>query len=448
MVTRIALVTSDLFVRRLTPALAAFVKERRDFRVIDVHRPWGELRKIIRECGPGAIITEVLPEITEKIVGLGYPTVVADTDVVFPGAVSIDIDDWEVGATAARFFLDAGYRSFGCVYLGTPYGLQRRDGFLGEVGGRRSEVGSGSGGSRAEARGRRGREGELGFTQSSPSPQREKSPEGRTLGRWRGEGWAGDGSVGSIAVPYSDYRHEVPVGRHYMESWRDRDAGLVSWLRSLPKPAGVFAVHDPLGRTVCEVAREAGLLVPDEIAVVGANNDELVCGLSYPPLSSVSIPWDRIGALAGRWAQRAVASHKGKKMKVPKEALLIQPGAVVRRQSTELAAVVDGMLRAALHYMRAQMASGVTVDKVCSDLRVDRRALERKFAAVMQCTPWEALCRMRVESAKRLLVETDLPMALVAEQVGFGSAERFSVTFKGQAGVSPIGFRKRALGRD
>lgn len=405
MIARIALVTTDLFVRRLTPALAAFVKERRDFQIIDVHRPWAELKKIIRECEPGAIITEVLPDITEKIVGLDYPTVVADTDVIFPGAVSIDIDDWEVGATAARFFLESGYKSFGCVYLGAPYGRQRRDGFLNEVGGRKSEVGTGT----------------------------------KHLGTGR-----------RAKVECTAYEHKVPVGRHYMESWRDRDEGLVEWLKALPKPAGVFAVHDPLGRTVCEVAREAGLLVPDEIAVVGANNDELVCGLSYPPLSSVSIPWDRIGALAGRWAQRAVGSRiQGKGWgRLPKEAVLVQPGAVLRRQSTELAAVVDGALRSALHYMRAQMATGITVDKVCSDLRVDRRALERKFAAVMQCTPWEALCRMRVESAKRLLVETDLPMALIAEQVGFGSAERFSVTFKGQAGVSPIAFRKKALGKE
>ncbi len=388
MIARIALVTTDLFVRRLTPALAAFVKEKRDFQIIDVHRPWGELKKIIRECGPRAIITEVLPNITEKIVGLGYPTVVADTDVVFPGAVSIDVDDREVGATAARFFLGSGYRSFGCVYLGTPYGLQRR----------------------------------AGFTESLPKRNRSQT--------------------GSTPIQYSDYKHEVPAGRHYMESWRDRDEGLVEWLKSLPKPAGVFAVHDPLGRTVCEVAREAGLLVPDEIAVVGANNDELVCGLSYPPLTSVSIPWDRIGALAGRFAQKLMNGTKA-----PKKAVLVQPGAVVRRQSTELAAVVDGVLRSALNYMRAQMATGITVDRVCSDLRVDRRALERKFAAVLQCTPREALCRMRVESAKRLLVETDLPMALIAEQAGFGSAERFSVTFKGQAGVSPIAFRKRALGK-
>ncbi len=377
MLSRIAVVTSDVFVRRLTPALAAFVRERREFLIIDIHRPWPELRSLIRACRPEALIVESLPSVTAAIVRLGYPTVIAVGDEMYRGVVSIDVDDEAVGAEAARFFMQSGYRHFACVHLRTAYGGQRLAGFR------------------------------------------------KTLAR--------DG------LRCETFRHPGPPGRNYMESWRDQEPALREWLRRLPKPAGVFAVHDPLGRTVCEAAHEAGLQVPDEIAVVGANNDELVSGLAYPPLSSVAIPWEQIGALAGRWAQRLLDGERA-----PTRPMIVPPGPVVVRQSTALTAVADPELRRLLQFLRTNAGTDITIDSVCRALRLSRRSVERKFSAMLQSTPWETLCRMRVETAKRLLVETDLPMSLVAERSGFGSAERFSVVFRRISGMSPSRYRGAA----
>ncbi|HRJ71096.1 MAG TPA: substrate-binding domain-containing protein [Terrimicrobiaceae bacterium] len=377
MLSRIAVVTSDVFVRRLTPALAAFVRERREFRIIDIHRPWSELRSIIRACRPEAVIVESLPTVTAAVVRLGYPTVIAVGDTMYRGAVSIDVDDAAVGVEAARFFQQSGYRHFACVHLRTAYGAQRLAGFR-------------------ETLAREGHHCET-------------------------------------------FHHAAQPGRNYMESWRDRQPALREWLRRIPKPAGIFAVHDPLGRTVCEAAHEAGIQVPDEIAVVGANNDELVSGLTYPPLSSVAIPWEQIGALAGRWAQRLLDGESA-----PKRPLIVPPGPVVVRQSTALTAVADPELRRVLRHLRANAATDLTIASVCRALRLSRRSVERKFSALLQSTPWETLCRMRSESAKRLLVETDLPMSLVAERSGFGSAERLSVVFRRTAGMSPSASRRAA----
>ena len=380
MISRIAVVTSDVFVRRLTPALSSLVRGEREFRIIEITRPLGELVELLRTLRPAAVITEWLPEVTETMLELGFPTVIADTDEVFPGVASLDVHDRRIGEVAARFYREAGYRHFACVHLGLPYGQQRLAGFRGEL----------------------ARHG----------------------------------------LDCADFLYAESPGAAYMESWQEPPPDLRAWLRGLPRPVAVFAVHDPLGNLVGHAAALEGLRIPDEVAVLGANNDELVCGLSFPPLSSVSIPWDRLGALAGQWAQYLIEGRPA-----PAEPVLIHPGPVVARQSTALTAVEDAQLRRALHYLRENAGNaGISVATLCADLRISRRSLERKFAAVLESTPWEVLCRMRTEAAQRLLAETDLPMAVVAERCGFGDPERFSIVFSRQTGQPPTHFRKATRG--
>ncbi|PTY04035.1 AraC family transcriptional regulator [Verrucomicrobia bacterium LW23] len=383
---RIAVITSDVFVRRLTPALSSLVHANREFRVIDLQRPEKELLALIRRLEPAAIITEWLPHVTDQILSLGYPTVIADSDDIFPGAtVSLDVDDTSIGAVAADFYLGAGYRHLACVHLPLPYGRQRLAGF----------------------RARLARE----------------------------------------ALTCADFLYAEQPSAPYMESWQPPPPTLRAWLRRLPRPAAVFAVHDPLASLIAQTAALEGLRVPDDISVLGANNDELVCGLGYPPLSSVSIPWNRLGALAGQWAQHLL---EGKAP--PSGPLLIQPGPVVVRQSTTLTAVDDPTLRRALQYIRrhctptgtevATASANLTVATLCATLRISRRQLERKFATTLHSTPWEMICRLRIETAKRLLAETDLPMAHVAERSGFGDPERLSVVFRRHTTMTPSAYRQ------
>lgn len=378
MIARILLVASDVFVRRLTPALASFVHMQADFRILDIHRSPRDLLREIRTLNPRGLIIEALPKRTDLLVRLGLPTVIADSDTVCPGAVSIDVDDVAVGVEAARFFVDSGYVHFACVRNASPYSDQRFAGF--------------------------------------------------------------SASVMSRALTFHAFQQAGRM-RPYMETWNENTSALTRWLKQLPKPVAVFAAHDPLGRLVCEAAVAAGLQVPEEVAVVGANNDELVCGLSYPPLSSVIIPWNRIGTLAGDWVLRLIAGQAA-----PKRAILVSPGPVNARQSTTLVAVEDADLRRVIQFMRDRYGENITINEICQRLRISRRAVERKFAHHLHMSPWMMLCRMRVDAAREHLARTERPMAEVADRCGFSRAEQFSVVFRKLTGQTPSGYRKQTRG--
>ena len=107
---RIAVVMSEVFMRRLTPSLSGFSRRQMDYHFLNIHRPLEDLCSRLEEVQPAGLITEWLPEITDRLLGLGYPTVIADTDTEYPGAVSLDVDDYAVGREAADYFLNAGHR--------------------------------------------------------------------------------------------------------------------------------------------------------------------------------------------------------------------------------------------------------------------------------------------------------------------------------------------------
>jgi LacI family transcriptional regulator len=303
---------------------------------------------------------------------LGLPTVIADTDIIYPGVVSIDVDDSAVGRAAAEAFKQAGFRSFACLGNGTPYSGQRIDGFL----------------------------------QAVDTPV----------------------FVHSEAA-FQDARYS----EHFVES----SVALCRWLAALPKPVGIFAVHDPLGRFLCSTCQQMGIAVPEQVAVIGANNDELVCGLSYPMLSSVAIPWDAIGALVGESIQGLLNN-----VRPPSKPILVPPGGVMMRHSANHLAVDDPQLRRAMSYMSDRVQDPISVGQMCDELRVARRSLERKFKEFYRCTPWEMLCRLRVARAKQLLAQTNHPIGRISELCGFNDAERMAVVFKRVTGEAPSSFRK------
>ncbi len=376
---RVAIVMSEVFVRRLAPSLSHFVRRQLDFRIVSIHRSPEELKSALDAIEPAGLITEWLPGITDFLLDLGYPTVLADSDEVIAGGVSVDVDDWEVGRAAARYFLRGGHRHFGYLGNSLPYSDQRREGF--------TEV---------------------------------LKTEGCVI---------------------HTHTESEPPGKRYLEDLRGSGAGLLEWLTALPKPVAVFAAHDPLGRELCEACREYRIRVPDEVAVVGANDDPLVGALSFPPLSSVQIPWDRIGIAVGEAMHGLLNAGAGKERV---GAILISPGGVEVRQSSDTIQAEDPILRRALGWLNQHHRGPVGIGDLCQAMRVSRRSLERRFAEYLRKTPYQALSEMRVETARRLLVETNEPMPLVAELAGFGDAERLSVVVRRVTGQRPSDFRKRA----
>jgi LacI family transcriptional regulator len=374
MAKQVAIVMTEVFLRRLTPSLIPFVRHQHDFRIVSIHRPIEELRNLLTELEPSALITEWLPDVTDALLELDLPTVIADTDEIYPGATSIDVDDWQVGAEAARAFIQAGYQHFACLGNATPYSDQRIEGFKREL---------------------------------------------------------------STQVTFSTHQEDILNQARYSEDFAHPRPALRTWLESLPKPVGIFAVHDPLGRFLCGTCRQINLHVPEEVAVIGANNDELVCGLSFPMLSSVSIPWHTIGEAVGEALLTLLAGEP-----TSSTPIRVPSGGVVLRHSANHLAVEDPTLRRVMSYLSERIQDPITVESLCAELRIARRGLEKKFREYYNCTPWEMLCRIRTTRAKHLLSETNHPISIISELCGFNDPERMAVVFKRVTGMPPSAYRK------
>jgi LacI family transcriptional regulator len=219
----------------------------------------------------------------------------------------------------------------------------------------------------------------------------------------------------------------------------DEEIGAIAqWLRGLTKPIGVLAAIDPRGQQVLAACRLAGLAVPDEVAVVGVHNDELLCDLCDPPLSSVIPNAKRAGYVAAGLLAQAMA---GKKLPVMLHE--IAPLGVASRQSTDVAAVADAKIADAVRFMRQQAAGGANVGDVLRAVPMARTAFERRFKAVLGTTPHAHLRKLRMERVRELLVSTSLPVGEIAAATGFENPEYLSAMFRRECGESPRHYRAR-----
>lgn len=216
---------------------------------------------------------------------------------------------------------------------------------------------------------------------------------------------------------------------------------LVGWVRGLPLPAAVFAVMDPLALRVSEACRAAGLRVPADVAVLGATNDPVVCESSDPPLSSVRVAGEAVGAEAARVLEHMMAGGPA-----PPERIELPPVGVAVRRSTDAAAVADPALAAALRFLRDRLADPIDVDDMVEAAGVSRSSLERRFRANFGHGPLAELLRLRVERAKQLLVETTRTLGEIAPACGMHDARRLAVLFRQRTGTTPTAFRERYRG--
>ncbi len=218
--------------------------------------------------------------------------------------------------------------------------------------------------------------------------------------------------------------------------WREERRRMAAWLRSLPKPVGVMAGNDDCGRLVIEACKLANLAVPDSVGVLGADNDEVVCGLSDPPLSSVAINFERAGYEAASVLFRLLRRRRG----VPSN-IIVRATHVVARHSTDITAATDPHVTRALQFIRDHARQNVTVAEVFQAVGLSRRAMEIKFRRELDCSIGKHICRVRTDQIVRLLVETDLPVGEIAERLGFSDVQHFSRYFRAGKHVSPRAFR-------
>lgn len=211
---------------------------------------------------------------------------------------------------------------------------------------------------------------------------------------------------------------------------------LIRWLPDLPKPLAVFACNDHRGRQVLDACVQARLRVPEEVAVLGVDDDEVVCDLANPPLSSIQPDTHRIGY---EGAAMLDAFLRGEPVRIGKT--LIPPRSVVTRLSSDMLATDDPIVAEAMHIIRQNACNGMSVKEMLNRMAVSRATLERRFQKVMNRSPKDELLRVRLARVGQLLVETDYSLDAIARQVGFKTASHMSVAFKLSTGQTPGQYR-------
>jgi len=224
---------------------------------------------------------------------------------------------------------------------------------------------------------------------------------------------------------------------NWIEKWEYEQPVLVNWLKSLPKPVGLMACNDTCGREVLQASAAAGLRVPDEVAVVGVDNDELMCELSTPPLSSVVLELEKAGYEAASLLSSLMSGHL-----TGNHLVQVEPVCVVTRQSTEVIAQDDPCVATALRFIKNATGQAINVPAVVEQVALSRRTLERRFFRALGRSILSEITRCQLERAKRLLLETDLPSYRVAAAAGFGTTKTFNRAFRRATGVFPTRFRQ------
>ena len=212
---------------------------------------------------------------------------------------------------------------------------------------------------------------------------------------------------------------------------------LGEWIKSLPKPVGIVTWNASGGREILYACQLAGLLVPEEVAVLSGSDDDVLCEYLQPPLSGVLVDAEQIGHAAAELLARLMRGQPA--LEHP---ILIPPLRVVTRQSTDTLAINDPNLIKAVAFIRGNASQPIQVCDVTRHAGLSRRVLERRFLQVLGRSPASEIRRMHLERARQLLVETKLAIPEIAEASGFGSPEYLAYAFKSSTGKTPQEYRR------
>jgi LacI family transcriptional regulator len=211
----------------------------------------------------------------------------------------------------------------------------------------------------------------------------------------------------------------------------------VKWVAQLPKGTAVLAANDRYAWHAVDACRVAGLRVPDDVAVLGVDNDQLIVNLVRPALSSMELPGFRIGIEAARLLAELMDGAKQ-----PAKPRLFAPTGIVSRASTDILAIEDASVVEAVRFIRHNASRPISVDDVVEAVALSRRNLERRFRSMRGRSILEEIRQAHLERAKQLLRETTLEMPAVARECGMSSAVRFSTMFHAAEGMPPTAFRR------
>jgi LacI family transcriptional regulator len=331
-----------------------------------------------RWAGDGIIARASTPQSARKLAKTGVPTVDLNDQVRGLGLPQIHSDHAAIARLAADHLIDRGFRHF--AYFGFPifeWSVRRQEAFTNHV--------------------------------LAAGHQFHEGLPGRRV-HWS----------------------------HQQASWEDEIEGVAQWVKRLPKPLGIMAGNDIRGIQMLDACRRAGVAVPEEVAVVGVDNEELVCLLAYPPLSSVVPDAYRVGSESAALLDQMMKGHP-----VTEMLRSIPPVSVATRQSSDVTAIANPCLASAMQFIRESACQGIGVDDVLTHLSVSRSVLQRLFRKELGQTILDAITATRMQRVKQLLAETDLSLNEIADRAGFSYVEYLSTSFRHHTGQSPSSYRRK-----
>ena len=367
--------------RKIISGVSRYAQEVGNWTIFCEDEHLHEMPSLARWHGDGAIVQLENPSIHRTVARLKIPVVgiasLTDLSPVLDKIVCVSTDNRRLAERSAEHLLECGFENFG--YCGVP---------------------------------------------ATPS-----------------NGWSRERARAfSDFVTRAGYRCSTYTGRHRTaRQWNALQSHMAAWLQSLKLPVGVMACDDPRARHVLEACRRSGLRVPEDVAVLGVDNDELMCELCRPPLSSIETGIHDVGYEAAAALDRLMADSRPKQMRT-----LVPPGRLIARRSTDILTVPHRGVATALKFIRDHATEPIQVLDVSKHLGVSRSTLDNHFRQVIGRTAHDEIERARLNIAKSLLENTDLPLRAIAARSGYRNEQYMCKVLRRALGRTPGQYRQAA----
>lgn len=235
---------------------------------------------------------------------------------------------------------------------------------------------------------------------------------------------------------FETHIYSSPKKKKVMD-WEDEQRHVCDWLKAIPKPVGLLACNDDRGQHILEVCKRLDFRVPEDVAVIGVDNDPMICDVGDPPLTSIALNVESAGYEAAKLLDQLI-----NKQKIDVHQILVYPTHVVQRQSTDLLAVDDPEVASAIQFIKENAKNKLLVADVVKITRISRRALEQRFRKTVHRSIYDEIRQVRVELISKMLIETDLPISHITSFFNFTDVEHISRYFKREKGIGMREFRK------
>jgi LacI family transcriptional regulator len=252
--------------------------------------------------------------------------------------------------------------------------------------------------------------------------------------RERSEGFEKRIKEAGFSVHYFEHKRS-----RSMDLWYYKPSALSRWLKSLPKPIALMTCDDNQGLHITEAAKHAGVRVPEDVAVLGVDNDESICFLSDPPLSSISLDVEKGGYDTAKLIQKMILNRK----KNSNISIVVKPTRIITRASTDFYASNDKQIVAALKFIHQNREQNLRVEEVLGHVPLSRRTLEKRFLQITGSPVYKYIFNLRIEKFVEMLIETDLSVTQIAQGLGLEDTKNIARQFKLIKGISPLEYRSK-----